>query len=155
MVDTKIQLDFMEFLRSNSVAVISTVSSDGQPESATIYFVVDGKFTFYFMTKNFSRKYTNLETNPKVALVIGTENEPVTAQIQGTAQRITDPKEFDKTMDLLRQNFLKNDYVAPLFQLRPERNDIVAYKVIPLWMRWLDLRSDKEKVDGDFIQIMP
>jgi len=145
----------MQFLRSNSVAVISTVASDGQPESATIYFVVNGKFTFYFMTKNFSRKYTNLETNPKVALVIGTENEPVTAQIQGTAEKITDPKEFDKAMSLLEQNFLKNEFVAPLFQLSPEKNDIIIYRITPSWMRWLDLRSDKEKVDGDFIQIIP
>lgn len=156
MVDEKTKIDFMEFLKSKQVAVISTVSSDGQPESATIYFIVKEHFTFYFMTKNFSRKYKNLETNPHVALVIGTENTPVTAQIQGTAEKITDPAESDTRLKELMESIFKNDYVAPLFQMEPpEKNEVVVYKITPSWIRWLDLRSEKEKVTGDFVQILP
>lgn len=155
MIDPQTHVDFMEFLKSKSVAVISTVGVDGQPESATIYFVVGENFTFYFMTKNFSRKYANLEKNPKIALVVGSENVPVTAQIQGTAAKITDEKEFDRRLEMLKQNFLKNEYVAPLFQISPEKNELVIYKITPAWIRWLDLRSEKGKVDGGFVQILP
>ena len=155
MTDPQTQREFMEFVRSKSVAVLSTVTPDNLPESATIYFVIGENYTLYFMTKTFSRKYTNLEKNPHAALVIGTENEPATAQIQGIAEKITDPEEFDKRMEMLKQNFFKNDYVAPLFQMAPEKNDLVIYKVIPSWIRWLDLRSEKEKVAGGFIQIIP
>jgi general stress protein 26 len=156
MVDSKTQIDFMEFLRSKLVAVLSTVAPDGQPESATIYFNVGENYSIYFMTKNFSEKYKNLESNPKVALVVGTENEPVTAQIQGIAEKITDPKEIDLRLKELMQRFLRNDYVAPLFQMSPpDKNKVVVYKITPFWIRWLDLRSEKEKVDGDFAQILP
>lgn len=155
MIDSQTHMDFMEFLRSKSVAVLSTVTPDGQPESATVFFVVDGDLNFYFMTKNFSRKYANLEQNQRVSLVVGTENEPVTAQIQGTAEKTTDPKEFDQRMQMLKENFFKNEFVAPLFQMTSEKNDVVIYKVTPFWIRWLDLRSKKEKVDGGFVQILP
>lgn len=156
MVDSQTKIDFMEFIRSKLVAVLSTVAPDGQPESATIYFIAHENFTFYFMTKNFSEKYKNLEHNPKVALVVGTENEPVTAQIQGTAEKLTDPKEIDIRLQELMERFFKNDYVAPLFQMSPpDKNNVVVYKVTPFWIRWLDLRSEKEKVDGGFVQILP
>lgn len=145
--------DFMQYLRSKTIAVISTVSPTGQPMAATIYFVIDDKFNFYFTTKSFTRKHENLEHNPNVALVIGADNEPVTAQIQGKAERITEQGEIDLRMSQIEEIFGKNEYVAPLFQLAPPRNEVLVYKITPNWMRWLDLRGDK--TDGDFIQIMP
>lgn len=156
MIDSQTHVDFMEFLKSKLVAVLSTVAPDGQPESATVYFTVQQNFSFYFMTKNFSEKYKNLEHNPKVALVVGTENEPVTAQIQGTAEKITDPKESDIKLNELMDNIMRNEYVAPLFQMSPpDKNDVVVYKITPFWIRWLDLRAEKEKVDKGFVQILP
>lgn len=145
--------EFIEFLRSKTTAVISTVSPAGQPMAATIYFVVDDDFNFYFTTKSFTRKNQNLETNPNVALVVGTQSEPVTAQIQGVATRITNQGEIDLRMGQIEEIFAKNQYVAPLFQLAPPRNEVLVYKITPNWMRWLDLRGDK--TDGDFVQILP
>jgi general stress protein 26 len=155
MMPFDIQADFMDFLKSKKVAVISTVSSDGKPESATIYFIVSENFTFYFMTKSFTRKYANLQHNPQVALVVGADNEPVTAQIQGMVTQVTDQKEFLERLDLLRKNFFENEFVAPLYQLAPERNDIVIFKITPSWIRWLDLRREKNKIDSGFVQILP
>lgn len=152
MADPNSEEKYAQFLRSKMTAVISTISPAGQPMSATIYFEVDENFIFYFMTKKFTRKYENLEKNPEVALVIGTENEPATVQLQGRAEKILDPKEFDMRMNLLRKRFFKNDYVAPLFQLAPEKNDMVLYRITPSWIRWLDLRD--ENVSGNFVQIL-
>lgn len=143
----------MEFLRSKSVAVLSTVASSGQPMSAAVYFTVDTHFNFYFMTKNFSRKYENLESNPNVALVVGSENEPVTAQVQGKAEKIVDQQEELSVLEELKKVFFKNTYVAPLYQLSEEKNKMVIYKITPTWVRWLDLRG--EKVNGEFVQILP
>jgi len=153
MSTTTAQTEFMEYLRSKSIAVISTVSPNGQPMSATIYFAVDENFNFYFSTKHFTRKHTNLEHNHEVALVIGTGNEPATAQIQGTAEKITDPKEFELKMALMEKVLFKNDYVAPLFQMQSDKNEIELYKITPTWIRWFDFRG--EKADGGFIQILP
>src|SRR5688572_25007525 len=109
MVNQDLKIKFTEFLRDRSIAVISTVSESGQPMAATIYFTSDENFNFFFMTKNFSRKYKNLETNPLVALVVGAENEPVTVQIQGKAEKITDAEEFRKRLDELEKVLFKNE----------------------------------------------
>lgn len=152
MVDPIYKTKLMEFLRSKMIAVISTISSEEKPESATIYYDVDENFNFYFMTKIFTRKYANLEKNTEVALVIGTENEPITAQIQGKAKLITDNEEYNLKMEQLEKRFLKNEYVAPLFQLNSGENKVVLFKVTPTWIRWLDLRG--ENINGNFIQIL-
>lgn len=115
---------------------------------------MDDKFNFYFTTKAFTRKHENIQHNPNVAIVVGTENEPVTAQIQGVATRITDVAEGQWVMGEMKRIFEGNSYVAPLFQMSPDtKNEVVFYKITPDWIRWLDLRG--EKVDGDFVQILP
>lgn len=146
-------MECMEYLRTQSIAVLATISSKGLPMASTLYFVVDGDFNFYFTTKMFTRKYQNLINNPNAALVVGTENEPVTVQIEGTVRLITDKSEIETVMNNIIKVFGKNRYVAPLFQLAPEKNDIVVFKLTPNWIRWLDQRGDK--ADSEFVQIIP
>lgn len=153
MVTPEQETKFREFIQSNIVAVLSTVSPKGLPMSATVYYFADEKCNFYFMTKTFSRKYENLKHNPNVALVIGTENKPVTVQVQGIAEQIIDPQELNERFEQIKQRFFRNDYVAPLFQMVPEKNEIVIYKLTPSWIRYLDLRG--ENVDTGYIQILP
>lgn len=152
MVDVGTRIKFTEYIRNKMIAVISTVSSTGQPESATIYFDFDEDFHFYFMTKNFSRKYINLQHNPQVSLVIGTENEPATVQVQGKAEEIKNPEEMSIRLGKLKNRFFENTYVAPLFQLSSDKNTVVVYKITPSWIRWLDLREPNQ--NSSFIQIL-
>jgi general stress protein 26 len=152
MVDQIIKQKATQYLRSKFVAVISTVSQNNQPESATVYFDVDENFNFYIMTKQFTRKYKNIQQNQQVALVIGTDNEPATVQVQGKAEEISDSQEFDKRLESIKQRFFQNEYVAPLFQLQSEKNEVVLFKIVPSWIRWLDLRG--ENTNGEFIQLL-
>ena len=157
MADIVIKNKFLTFLRSKSVGVISTVSSSNQPMSATIYFSVDKDLNFYFMTKSFTRKYQNLLHNNQVALLVGTENIPTIAQIQGTAEKIVNKEEFALHFKELKDILSSNEFVGPLFEIvknaEGEQNEIYLFKIIPSWIRWLDLR---EGVDhNDFIQILP
>lgn len=148
---------FLDFLKSKNVAVISTVSEANQPMSATIYYVVDNDFNFYFMTKSFTRKFRNLKHNKEVALAVGTENTPVTAQIQGTAEQITDIKEFEERFKEMTKILQENKYVGPLFEIvaneDADHNEIMLFKVTPTWIRWLDLREDLN--NNNFVQILP
>lgn len=143
----------LEFINGKSIAVVSTVTPQNKPMSATVYFVVDDNLNFYFTTKTFSRKYRNILENPNVSMVVGTDNEPVTAQIEGVAQKINDKSEFDRFFVKFHEIFSKNSYVAPIFQLSPVDNTLVMFKITPNFIRWLDLRGDK--VDNDFVQIIP
>jgi len=153
VVDLETKTKFFEFVKSKQTAVIATISNTGKPSAATIYFLMDEKYTIYFMTKKFARKFENLQYDHEIALVIGMDNEPATVQIEGVASQIIEEKEFDLRLKQLKEKFFKNEFVAPLFQLSSEdKNDIVIYKITPKWIRWLDLRRDKS--DGEFIQIL-
>lgn len=154
MIDKMYVKQFLDFIKSKPTAVISTISPENYPESATIFFTVDENLVFYFMTKSFTRKYSNIISNNKVALVIGTENEPVTAQIHGAAEQILDKEEANKRLEQLKTVFTKNDYVGPLFALTGEQNQILLFKITPSWIRWLDMRE--HNIDrNEFIQILP
>lgn len=153
MGDLSLKTELAQYVRSKIIAVISTVSKEGKPMSATIYFLVDKDLNFYFITKTFSRKHHNIQSNPHVAMVVGTDNEPVTVQIEGFAEKVEDglvfKEKFHEFVDLLS----RNRYVGPIFQLAPDDNELVMYKIVPDWVRWLDLRG--EKVDGNFKQVIP
>jgi general stress protein 26 len=152
MVDSEIKTKCMEFLQNKMTAVIATVTTANTPAASTIYFIIDEQFNFYFMTKKFTKKVESLETNQEVAMVIGYDNDPVTVQVHGTAEQITDAEEYARRLKELEKKFFRNAYVAPLFQLSEQERDLLIYKITPVWLRWLDLRGDKE--NGEFIQII-
>ena len=154
MVDLNLKDRFLAFVKSKKVAVLSTVSSSNQPMSATIYFVIDDDLNFYFMTKASTRKYKNLQTNKEVSLVIGTDNVPITVQVQGKAERIEDHDEFARWTDRLKNIFFDNKFIAPIFQLETdEQNEVLIHKITPSWIRWLDMTDENEH--KGFIQILP
>ena len=152
MVESDTKSKCMEFLQSKMTAVIATVTATDKPAASTIFFIVDENFTLYFMTKKFTKKVESLENNQEVAMVIGYDNEPVTVQVHGIAERIIDNEEYIRRFKELEKKFFKNEYVAPLFQLSEENKELLIYKITPIWLRWLDLREGKE--NGDFIQII-
>lgn len=152
MVDLETKNKFFEFVKSKQTAVIATISNTGKPSAATIYFLMDEDLNLYFMTKKFARKFENLQFDHEIALVIGIDNEPVTVQIEGGASQIIEEKEFEQRLRQLQEKFFRNEYVAPLFQLASDKNELIIYKITPKWIRWLDLRGEKK--DGEFIQIL-
>ena len=58
--------------------VIATVGENGEPEAALIGFGQTDDLTLVIGMSGKSRKYKNIMGNPKLALVIGGWNEPVT-----------------------------------------------------------------------------
>lgn len=82
-----------DYLKTQSVAVLSTISPAGFPQAATIFFTprfTDGEnFELYFATREHTRKYANLAANPNVAMVIGMDfKNPYTVQLQGVAELV-------------------------------------------------------------------
>jgi len=145
-----LQKNFLAFLKSKNVAILSTVSEDNQPMSATIYYTVDTDFNFYFMSKK-TRKLQNVKTNNKVALLINRENAPETAQIHGIAEEIQGGAAFDAIRDELIQSLLHNVFSPPIFEI--EDADIHIYKITPTWIRWFDLTG--KSGNKGFKQILP
>ena len=119
-----------ELLEKETLAVISTVSSNNTPQAAVVEFGQTDKLELIFDTFSGSRKYQNLLHNNQVAVVIGWDNN-VTVQYEGLATELAG--------DELAQ------YKSIYFQKNPDAKrwdkypDIKHFKITPTWIRYSDL----------------
>lgn len=79
---TKEQL--FQFMQGQKFAVLSSVNSEGGPESALVGIAVTAELEIIFDTLTTSRKYANLKANPAAAFVLGCTGDE-TLQYEGTA----------------------------------------------------------------------
>lgn len=131
------------FLKFHKLAVVSTISKEGMPESATVMFFVDEDLNLYFLTHQSTRKFRNLKDNKNIGIVVGTELAPGTIQIQGEAQWLeNEGLDFVEKMSVDKE--LKELYYGPFLAL--EGKDFAVFKVKINWMRYLhlDLATNKE-----------
>lgn len=121
--------DFIySFIREHKLAVISTLSNAGTPEAALVGIGISNNLEIVFDTIKTSRKYLNLLRNPKVAVVIGWDNE-TTVQYEGTATELSGE----------HADYFKEIYFTAYPDGR-ERDktwpDIVHFKITPQWIRY-------------------
>jgi pyridoxine/pyridoxamine 5'-phosphate oxidase len=76
--------ELLAFLRRYRIAVEATVGRDGAPQAAVVGIAVSDELELIFDTLESTRKCANLRSNPRVALVVGWDEE-ATAQIDGVA----------------------------------------------------------------------
>lgn len=123
----------LDFIKKHKIAVISTVGSDCNPESAVLEFGETDDLKLVFDTFTSSRKYRNLSTNKNVAFVIGWD-EDITIQYEGAAEEVRgeDARKYQQTY------WSKN----PKAQRWKIREGITYFKVTPKWIRYSDLNKD-------------
>jgi general stress protein 26 len=126
------------FIHQRKLAVVSSVSAFGLPESALIGIAVTEELEIVFDTVKTSRKYKNLSRNSSVALVIGWDGEE-TVQYEGIA-REPSPKEREHYRNIYFEAF-------PDGRERAAWPDIAYFVVRPHWIRYSDFRSKPERVD--------
>jgi pyridoxine/pyridoxamine 5'-phosphate oxidase len=71
------------FLCQHRLAVVAT-TANGSPQAAVVGIAVADTLDIVFDTIGTSRKYQNLRTDPRIAMVVGWDGEQ-TVQIEGTA----------------------------------------------------------------------
>ncbi len=126
------------FMNKERLAVLATVTNDGQPESALMGFAVTPELEIVFDTVKSSRKYPNLKRNPRVAWVIGCTTE-VTVQYEGIAEELAG-EELDS---------YKRTYFAA-FPDGPARESwpgIVYFVVRPKWVRYCDYNPANRRIE--------
>ena len=79
---TKNQL--FAFIHGQTLAVLSTVSERGTPQSALVGIAVTPELEIIFDTVKTSRKYANLSANPAASFVVGCSGD-ATLQYEGAA----------------------------------------------------------------------
>ena len=126
MIEKAKRLELYGFLTAARYGVLSTVSRDGAPEAALVGFAPTQDLELIFETINTTRKYANMQRNPRVAAVIGWEGEK-TLQYEGIAD---EPDEYAVAE-------LKKIYFALLPENRGHDGwpGLTYMRIRPLWIR--------------------
>jgi pyridoxine/pyridoxamine 5'-phosphate oxidase len=123
--------DVTALLAKASLISVATVTPDSRPEAAVVGFAVTPEFEVIFRTSQASRKYTNLQQRPQIALVAW--DGPVTVQYEGTAEELAGAA----LLPFENLYFEKNPH------LEKSRNapGFTFFKVSPQWIRYTTLTT--------------
>jgi uncharacterized protein YhbP (UPF0306 family) len=145
-METNIKKDALTFLQGSQqlTAVVASVDATGQPHAATIYYYVDADFNFFFLTATGTRKYQNLLTQHKSAIVVGTGPELTTIQGSGSCA-LLEKNSDEESMAMLhiKKRLAEHDGTWPIFQLEQFDDEAIAvFKFTPTSLQLLNLVSD-------------
>ena len=124
--------ELLEFLRRHKLGVLSTVSPSGEPEAAVVGVAFTDDLEIVFDTLETTRKAVNLRRSPKIAFVVGW-NQEITAQIEGVA----DEPQGAQLERLKEAYFL----VYPDGRERQRWEGITYFRVRPHWARYSDFNT--------------
>lgn len=121
------------FIRQRGLAVIATRGADGGPQAALVGVAATNRAEIIFDTSVRSRKYGNIQDCPRVAVVIGWDDE-ITVQCEGTAD-ILIGRERERCLSAYFDQY-------PAGRERAQDPDIAHVRVRPGWVRHSDYRPD-------------
>ncbi len=129
----KSKQELYDFMNNNSLAVVSTVTAEGNPSAAIVGFGQTKELELLISTDNTTRKYKNLQTNPRVAVAIG-GTTPETIQLEGTARELKEDE-----LDVVRDNYWQKNPHAKAYSDNPNNRYFI---ITPTWIRFTDLRTN-------------
>lgn len=124
--------ELYNFIHARKLAVISTTSPTGNPQSALVGVAVSPELTIVFDTVKSSRKYTNLKADPRISLVSGWDAE-ITVQYEGIA---VEPE--GEALHQAKSLYFKT---WPDGVERQQWPGITWFLVTPRWIRYSDFNS--------------
>jgi len=129
--------ELFDFIRAHRYGVVSSRNADGAPQSALVGIAVSPALEIYFDTTGDTRKAANLRRDPRIAIVIGWENEQ-SVQYEGVAD---EPKGAELVA-------LKSIYFAawPDGPSRESWPGITWFRVRPRWIRFSDFNRKTDVV---------
>lgn len=128
-MDEKKKAALIAYIREINCGVISTADKEHGPEAAFISLAVTPDFEIVFETLITSRKYRNLQADPRAALVIGGHGK-TTLQIEGL---VDEPGEAEL-----------DDLIALYYGACPQNNShrnwpgLTYLRFRPRWIRYSD-----------------
>ncbi|MEY4744778.1 MAG: hypothetical protein RL272_723 [Candidatus Parcubacteria bacterium] len=150
----------LAFLKSSTLAAVSTASRDGKPEVAFVYYVTDDDFNLFFLTRRDSLKFRNILENGRAAIAVGNEDEVKTVQMAGKIEEVTEEGEIARhTHLIIRSPKLASLYMrnAPMNFLpprvpQPDGTHFALVRLRPDWLRWM--RKNLETDEPEYFTII-
>lgn len=131
------------FLMSHDLAVLSTISRNGEVQGAAVYYVLANDY-LYILTKADSAKARNMWTHPQVALTVYDADEIKTVQLQGEARVEADLETkraiFDK---LVRpRNYGGDRLMPPVTEL--SAGGFMTFRIEPTRVHYTDYKENRQ-----------
>jgi uncharacterized protein YhbP (UPF0306 family) len=103
-------------MQSNNYMVIATVNNNGNPWAATVLYVYDKDYSFYFLSSVDSRHAKNITEDPNVSFVIFDSDQAVGEsegiQAEGLAS-LVGKKSLEKVIKLYSNKVFPNSKLSP------------------------------------------
>lgn len=130
-----------DFISRSKYAVLATVNEDNEPEAATVGIAANEDLYIIFDTLDTSRKFRNLLSNPKTALVITIGEE--TIQYEGQALLHMPAGDTDAMLGI---------YLAAFPDGRKRQSDpsTVYFTVKPEWIRFSSFANEEHVEEIEF-----
>lgn len=128
--------ELVEFIRRHRHAVEASVAAGGAPQAAVVGIACSDELELVFDTLTSTRKYANLKRDPRIAFVIGWDDQ--TVQLEGTC---------DEPSGAERER-VKQVYFAQLPDGRDREawDGITWLRVRPTWIRYSDFRGAEPRI---------
>jgi len=127
----------LEFLGVNKYCTVATVTPEGLPDAAFVYYIVRDNFELFFITQKNTDKYKNLQANVNVTAIVVDPASRMVAKIKGHASLVEDDetaasavKEF---MSKMNENEITHFKVLPI--LERHNGSLVMVKIAPASIR--------------------
>jgi pyridoxine/pyridoxamine 5'-phosphate oxidase len=129
--------ELYNFIQEHKLGVLATVSSLNMPEAAVVGIAVTTDLELVFDTIGNSRKSQNLRLNPKIAFVIGWDDE-ITVQYEGEAD---EPKGSE--LERYKQVYFERWPDGPEREQWP---GITYFRARPTWIRYSDFNQTPAQI---------
>lgn len=121
----------LSYIDQHPIATISTINSDGSPHGAVVYACADNHNPIvYFITKQETRKYKNLQNHSSVSITIVNPADNSTLQAEGRAFTVQHPSTIDAVMKkIARIHTSANEWLPPIAKLRAGAYEVVGIEL--------------------------
>ena len=126
----------LEFVKKQTLAVLSTVTPDSKSQSAVMAIAVTNNWQILMSTEAETRKVSNLKNNPSSSLIIG-GLESTSIQLDGQTIITSGPEAESVKAQILAIHPDTKDYLT---------STSVFLKFIPSWLRYSDFSQSSPVV---------
>jgi general stress protein 26 len=121
----------LAYIDHHPIATVSTSNADGSPHGAIVYVCADNHNSIvYFITKQETRKYKNLQDRSSVCVTIVSPADNSTLQADGRAFTVQDPLIIDMVMEKIsRDHTSAKEWLPPIAKLRAGAYEVVGVEL--------------------------